>query len=193
MKKNLFLLLPLLLVSCKAVPGGSGITLEERLQNPLFAEIYYDILLDRMVELDIQDDPILKDADKAKIVEDTRRDALAKAKAANTKQREGMMGNFISVAEETKGEALFVDATLYVGPTFESNPGPSVHVLLTTVVDPREGTFPDETSIDLGPLESPFGSQAMAVPPMEDASKYRTVVLWDTKLERIHGFAQMSR
>ncbi|MEK7591434.1 MAG: DM13 domain-containing protein [Patescibacteria group bacterium] len=192
MKKALFLF-PLLLVACKGTPPGSGISLEQRLENPLFAEVYYDVLLDRMVELDIQDDPILKDEDKAEIVEDTRRNALAKAKVANTKQREGMMGNFVPITEETKGEALFVDSTLYFGPTFEANPGPSVHVLLTTVVDPREGTFPDETVIDIGPLESPFGAQAIMVPAMEDASKYRTVVLWDTELERIHGFAQLSK
>jgi len=193
MKKLLSLTPVLLLLSACTSGPPQGMSLEERLKNHLFAEAYYDTLLDRMVELDIQDDPLLEDSGKASIVENTRRDALAKAKEATRKQREGLAGNFVPAKEQTGGEVLYVDNSLHFGPTFDTYPGPSLHVLLTTIVDPREGTFPDDTAIDLGEIQSPLGAQIIPVPEMEDTAKYRTVVLWDTKLERLYGFAQLSK
>ena len=168
-------------------------TLEQQLANPLYAEQYYDILLDRMVELDIQDDPLMQDASKAALVDNTRLDALKKAKEATQRQREGTIGQFIGASEEVRGEALYVDNMLYFGPTFETYPGPELHVFLSTVVDPRDVAFPDDTSMDLGRVESAFGAQSMAVPEVENPLLYRTVALWDTKLERLYGFAQLAQ
>ncbi len=192
MKKSIiFCLGTLLLAGC----GSSRISaqLQERLKNPLYAEQYYDLLLDRMVDLKIKEDPMLKNAKKAKVVEDTRLAALMQTREANTAQRQGTIGNLISSSEEVGGEVLLTDSSLYLGPTFETYPGPSLHVLITTVVDPREGTFPDPTSIDLGAIEDPFGAQTLAVPTLENLTAYRTVVIWDTKLERLYGFAQLSK
>ena len=179
-------------LSACAAPNGT-MTLEQQLANPLYAEQYYDILLDRMVELDIQDDPLMQDANKAALVEDTRLEALKKAKEATQRQREGALGVFIGVKEEVRGEALYVGNMLYVGPTFETYPGPELHVFLSTVVDPRDVEFPDDTSMDLGRVESAFGAQSMAVPEVENPLLYRTVALWDTKLERLYGFAQLAQ
>lgn len=191
MKKTIVLCLgSMLLAGCSP---ELSVQLQDRLKNPLYAEQYYDLLLDRMVDLKIREDPILKDSAKAAVIEDTRLSALMRTKEANTAQREGMLGAFISGVEEAHGEALLTESALYLGPTFETYPGPSLHVLLTTVVDPREGIFPDPTSVDLGAIEDPFGAQTFSVPKLENASAYRTVVIWDTKLERIYGFAQLAK
>src|SRR3989344_6722607 len=104
MKKLLSLTSVLLLLSACTGRPPQGMSLEERLKNHLFAEAYYDTLLDRMVELDIQDDPLLEDSGKASIVENTRRDALAKAKEATRKQREGLVGSFVPAKEQAGGE-----------------------------------------------------------------------------------------
>lgn len=167
-------------------------TLDAHLKNPLFAEWYYEELVQRMVELEIKQDPLLQDASKKAIADSTRKDALQKAKEASKKQLQGMFGSFISVLEYVKGEALYLDDHVYFGPDFSSTAGISVHVFLTTTVDPRDVAFPDETAIDLGPLESPYQSGTYDVPPVEDPLLYRTMVLFDTSLGRIHGFAQLS-
>lgn len=191
MKKTIILFLgSMLLAGCSP---ELSVQLQDRLENPLYAEQYYDLLLDRMVDLKIKEDPILKDSAKAKVVEDTRLDALMRTKKANTAQREGMIGAFVSGAEEAHGEVLLTESALYLGPTFETYPGPSLHVLLTTVVDPRDGVFPDPTSVDLGAIEDPFGPQTFAVPKLENSIAYRTVAIWDTELERLYGFAQLAK
>ena len=51
--------------------------------------------------------------------------------------------------------------------------------------------FPDETAVDLGRLESAYGAQHYAVPPLDYANQLRTAVLYDRELKRIHGFAQL--
>jgi len=181
----------LLLGACSE--SGKSLTLETRLQNPLFAERYAETMVDLMVELEIQSDPLLEDESKKKIVDDTRRKWLKIGRDARKKQREGTAGHFIGTKEYTQGEALYVDNTLYLSTLFEAAPGPSLHLFLTAVVDPRDVEFPDETGIDLGRLESPYGAQQYNVPPVENPLLYRTVVLWDTKLERMYGFAQLGK
>jgi hypothetical protein len=184
--------LSLLLASCTSAPPKQ-ITLEERLQNPLFAEQYGDLLVESLVELEIQNDPLLEDTGKKDRADDARREALDIAKEATKKQRDGTIGNFVPVAEFAKGEVLYLENTLYFGPTFEVVPGPDLWIYLTTLVDPRETAFPDETSIEVAGLESPYGDQWYPVKNIEDPLLYRTVVLFDRDLERIHGFAQLSK
>lgn len=190
--KRLLIVLPLLLAAC----AKESVTepLQSRVQNPLYAERYYDTLVDRMVELDIQNDPLLEDDGKRSLVHRTRLDALEKAKDATRKQHEGTMGTMIGIKEFARGEVLFLDSTLYLSPDFETAPGPELHMLLTTVVDPRDTpVFPDPTSKDLGRIESAYGAQAYAVPPVEKPTLYRTLVLYDTKLGRIYSFAQLEK
>ena len=61
------------------------------------------------------------------------------------------------------------------------------------LVDPRDVVFPDITSIDLGRIDYPYGAMSLPVHAKADAAKnLRSVVLWDAKLKRLHGFAQLS-
>ena len=67
-----------------------------------------------------------------------------------------------------------------------------MHLFLSESVDPRDIEFPDDSSVDLGPILSPYGAQRYAVPTTDPPQRYRTAVLWDMKLERLYGFAQLS-
>ncbi len=183
----------LLLTGCRSSTTDGTASLEERLKNPLYGERYAEELVDRMVEFKIQDDPILEDEKKAGIIEKTRKEWLEKGATARQKQNEGFRGQLITMKEYTRGEVLYADNTLYTGTLFTTAPGPNLHFHLTTVVDPRDVEFPDETAIDIGVLYSAYGAQTFSVPPVEDPQQYRTVVLWDNDLERLYGFAQLSK
>lgn len=191
MKRALFL--AILLTSC--VPqqtGGPTETLGRRLQNPLFAERYYEDLVQRMVELEIGEHAILSDPKKKQMADAARRKGLQQSREAEQKQLKGIYGSFVNAEENTTGNVLYVDDMLYMDPVFETFPGVDLRVYLSTIVDPRDVQFPDETALDLGRLESPYGAQQYRVPEVDNMLKYRTVVLFDDGLERIHGFAQIS-
>lgn len=192
MRKNLFLLAPLLaLAACTRSPDPS---FQSRLGNPLFAEQYYSELVDHFVNLQIRSDPSMKDEAKKRAADDAREDALAKAQAATTKVNEGILGNFMSVQENTKGTTLIVDGMLYFGTDFEVVPGGDMHVYITSLVDPRNGSggvFPDATAVDVGLLKSAYGTQEYVVPEDKRESRNLTVALWDKMLNRLHGFAQL--
>lgn len=182
----------LLLAACSS--QATEITsLEDRLTNPLFTERYAEELVDRMVEFKIQGDPILEDEDKAEAIEDARKKWLEIARNARKRQREGFIGFLITVKEPVKGEVLYVDNTLYTDTTFTVAPGPNVHIYISTVVDPRDVEFPDESAIDIGKLQSAYGAQRYSVPLVEEPQLYRSVVLWDKDLERLYGFAQVNK
>ncbi|MBI1934776.1 hypothetical protein HYS30_03875, partial [Candidatus Peregrinibacteria bacterium] len=91
-----------------------------------------------------------------------------------------------------RGMALLSGNTLYLSPDFEGTPGISLHLFLTTVVDPRDVKFPDADVVDLGPLKSAYGAQAFPATLPLNPILYRTAVLWDTALERLIAFAQLS-
>lgn len=193
MKKPLFTLTlsTLLLAGCSS--ATEEMSLEQRLENPLYAERYAEEIVDRMVEYKIQNDPILEDEQKAAIIEETRKKWLEVGRDARTKQREGFTGFVTSINEPAKGELLYMGNILYTDTTFDVAPGPDLHFYITTIVDPRDTEFPDETAVDLGQLRSSYGAQKYSVPPVEDPQIYRTVVLWDNALERLYGFAQISK
>lgn len=188
-----FLCLGLVLTACSRSPESyRSDALEEHLQNPLFAEHYFEALVQRMVEIVIRQDPILDDDQTKTIVDQIRREGLEKVKQATQTQLKGTYGEWIPASEWAKGEALYVNDILYFGPEFRSDPGPSLHVFLTTVVDPRMESFPDESARDLGQIQSTFGDQSYFVPNVDNPALYRTVVLFDTVLRRIYAFAQLS-
>jgi len=193
MKKALSssILSALVLAGCTASDGE--ISLEQNLQNPLYAERYAEVLVDRIVELKIQNDPILEDDTKAALIEEVRKEWLEVGRDARKKQREGFSGFLISINETTRGELLYVDNTLYTDTLFEVSPGPDLHLYISTIVDPRDVEFPDDTAIDLGQLRSAYGAQKYSVPVVDDPQLYRTVVVWDNKLERLFGFAQIGK
>jgi hypothetical protein len=190
----LFLVTALLLAGCSTQQLSDA--LKQNLENPLYAERYYEDLVDQMVDLEIAEpDMREKDADKASLVERTKNDALAKAKEQARKRLEGKSGRFIEVNEIVEGVALLLNNTLYISSDFLAFPGPSVHVYLTTAVDPRDASFPDSTAVDLGLIQSPYGAQTYALPSNlpQDAMQYRTVVIYDDQLKRIYSFAQLAR
>ncbi len=169
------------------------LTLEDQLRNPLFAERYAESVVDRLVELEIVKDPIVEDSAKKAYLDTERKKWLEISRNARQVQREGMEGNIISINNFAKGDLLYVHNQLHFGTLFEIDPLPSLHVYLTTVVDPRDVTFPDDTAMDLGLLRSAYGTQTYAVPSVDNPLLYRTVVLWDTELGKMHSFAQLSK
>ena len=189
MKKLLLVAILPALAAC----SRQSAALDDHLENPLFAERYAEELVEHMVELTIQNDPLLQDERRKEIADDARRQWFDRARLARQKQREGVQGVFLPMKTFVTGDALYVDDTLYIGTTFDVTPGPALHLFLTTAVDPRDVPFPDPAAFDLGVLRSPYGAQAYAVPRTESSLPYRTVVLFDTELERLHGFAQMSQ
>lgn len=193
MKKAYVLGGMLFLTACTTSPISTPTeTLDNRLQNPLFAERYYEDLVQRMVELEIGEHPVLSDPAKKRLADAARREGLKQSREAEQKQLKGTFGSFTDIEEFTTGNVLYVDNMLYTDPSFETHPGVHLRLYLTTVVDPRDSAFPDETAMDIGRLESPYGAQQYPVPEVDDMLKYRTVVLFDDGLERLHGFAQLS-
>ncbi len=160
--------------------------------NPLTASRYGDELADRLADLIIESDPVIQEPGMADYVTGKISDAKSIAAEARLLQDRGMMGALIGEKQSVIGYALYVDDVLYFSSDFETDPGPSLHVFLSTVVDPRDATFPDETAIDLGEIQTPYGPTAYDVPHQEEPELLRTLVLFDTKLERLYGFSQLS-
>ena len=162
------------------------------LSNPLFAERYAEDMVDRMAAIEIYKEDIIEDEDKKKIIDSTKDEWLDVARKARSNQRDGMLGSLLSIKEEVVGEVLLTKEALHFGPYFKTVAGPSLHVFVTTVVDPRDIEFPDETSIDLGLLKNPIGAQSYKVTGITKLTDYRTVVVWDTSLDRLYGFSQLN-
>lgn len=178
----------LLLTACAQ---GTRADLRMHLENPLYAEQYYDELVDNMVNMELQNDPLVKDPAMKELIEETRVEALRLSNEADEKQNKGLIGTIMSDFGYAQGEALLLDSTLYLSATFSTIPGPELHVYLTTVVDPRDGTFPDETAIDAGMIQNVYGDQSYELPEGEQTENVRTFVLWDARLKRMYGFAQL--
>lgn len=184
----------LLLAACGRPPVPVSVSLQERLANPLYAEYYYDDLVERLVDLDIQNDPSLDDAAVKNASDAARRDGLQAAKAATKKQAEGMEGVFIPAKDYASGEVLLVDNMLFFHPQFIATASPDTRVYLSEAIDPRDAEFPDATALEVSPLQSPYGDQSYTLPvvtPDGEQPPYRSVVLWDEALKRIVGFAQL--
>lgn len=181
---------PLLLLGCKAAYQADA---EALLENPLYMEIYAEQMVDTMVGFEIYEDPIVEDEDKKKIIDETKEYWFALAKKSRADQRKGSKGGLISMKQYTEGEVLYKDGFVHLGPTFVATPGPDLHIYLTTAIDPRDVQFPDESAIDLGVIAVPYGAQSFIIPKkLENPLAYRTVVIWDNKLDRLYGFAQLS-
>ena len=191
--RSIALLAPLFLVAC----NGNSLNQnhEALLNNPLYLEQYSEQLVDTMVNLEVYGDPLIEDESKKKIADDSKKYWLAEAKKSRKAQRQSSKGSFIMIKEYVAGEVMLTKdgSAVHFGPTFTVTPGPSVHVVLTTAVDPRDVEFPDESAIDIGEVLMPYGAQSYYLTEkVADPIKYRTVVLWDSKLNRLYGFAQIS-
>lgn len=193
MKKTFIASLALLTLTACQNNTGNEQSLSYLLENPLFAERYSEAMVDTMVEFEIYEDPIIEDEEKMKIIDKTKEKWLKVAQQSRVDQRNGSKGSFTPINEFTAGEVLFTDGKVYLAPDFASVPGPSVHFFLSTVVDPRDSDFPDESAIDLGVMRSNLGTGRYDVEvEIDDPIKYRSLVLFDTELERLYGFAQIS-
>ena len=193
--RSIALIAPLLLVAC-ATNGESGQNQQALLKNPLYLELYSEQMVDTMVNLEIYEDPLLEDAVKKDIADSTKKYWLAEAKKSRKAQRRSSKGSLITMKEYGAGEVMFTkDGTaVHFGPAFVSTPGPSLHAFLSVTVDPRDVEFPDISAIDLGEVNVPYGAQTFMLKDKKpkDPIKYRTRVLWDTKLGRLYSFAQLS-
>ncbi len=191
--KKFFLLaiFPLLLAGCAG--SSANVSLQQQMRNPLFAERYWEEMVDRMASLQINKDPAAQQKQTGSLVDAARLDALQKAQAATNQKKQGALGSFLSAKEQVDGQALLLGKTLYLSTDFVSYPGPSLHLYITAAVDPRDHAFPDPNAKDLGLLASPYGAQSYAIDDDMQAAGYRTVVLWDTQIKRLYAFAQLAK
>ena len=193
MKKR-FLVLPLLLLTGCSPTVKQSASLEQYLNNPLYAKQFYTELTDEMVNIEIREPDTLKDKHEASLIRNTKDHSLNLAQLETQKMNSGTTGNFVQVKQSTQGTVLLTQQGLFFGTDFTVEPGPSLHVYLTNAVDPRDVAFPDPSAKDIGLIASPYGAQsyALALTP-DELKKYRTVVLLDRELNRIYGFAQLSK
>ena len=189
MKNILLVSIALLLTACSS--GTQSASVKELLDNPLFAERYSEDVVLALTELEIQQSPLLEDESTKKYVDRERAAWLKKAKSARTAQREGTSGIWIPVESFARGEVLFLDSQIHLGPGFEVTTTPGLHLYLTSALDPRDEEFPDSTSIDLGAIKSPYGAQSYKAPKAKPGFPLRTIVLWDPKLKQLVAFAQL--
>lgn len=193
--RSIALIAPLLLVACNSNNDLQAQSRDTLLKNPLYLELYSEQLVDTMVNLEVYGDPLIEDEAKKKIADTTKEYWLAESKKARKAQRQSSKGELITMKEYVTGEVMFTKdgSAVHFGPTFTSTPGPSVHAFISSTIDPRDVEFPDPTAIDLGEILIPYGAQSFYPEQrIVDAMKYRTIVIWDTKLERLYGFAQIS-
>lgn len=180
----------LLLGACGA--NSADVSLTELLKNPLYAEQYYDSRTDHMVNLVMQNDPLAKDETTKDVIEKYRVESLRQATKATQEQSRGVGGAILSDFSYGRGEALLLDNTLYIGPDFDIVPGPDMRVYVSTAVDPREGTFPDESALELGVLKTAFGAHSYVLPESDPPrTDLRSVVFYDRRFKRIYAFAQL--
>jgi len=178
----------ILLGGCTA---GKGTSIAEQNRNPLTASRYGDELADRMASIVIGKDPVADDAGTRKAIDEAITNGKELSATARMRQSEGMLGGFIGMKQGVYGFGLLLGTTFYTSSDFASDPGIDLHLYLTTVVDPRDIQFPDPTALDLGPLQSVYGAQEYTLE--EDSAGMRTAVIWDRRLKRLYGFAQLSK
>jgi hypothetical protein len=194
--------IPLLALTALLAACGNAVGLPERdtslqdqLKNPLYAEFYYDDLTEQLVDLALQENPILEKPGIRATVDRARTRSLEHANLAERAQDQGRRGSFISDRGVASGDALLLDDVLYFGPTFDAAPGPALSVYLTTAIDPRDAAFPGADAVRLGGIKDQYGAQAYAVPeghPRAGTGALRTAVLWDDDLGLLYGFAQLT-
>lgn len=178
--------------------AGCGGALEraDLFENPLYQKYYYQDLANHMAEYSIQNDPMLKDAEKKGVVDNARTRALEHIAHADSLINAGRKGAFMSDTDYAAGTALLAGRTLHFSQDFNVYPGPSLRVYVSSMLDPRGESgstvlFPNDASADLGPLQTPYMAQSYALPDGTDADSIRSVAIWDARLQRLFGFAQI--
>lgn len=174
-----------------ALAGCAGTT-DNRSQNRLLRIQRAEELADTLANIIIEQDPITKDPATMEMI--TKEIARAKQALAaeQSAQSTAMSGPFLSMQESVQGWALMQDGALHLSSDFHSRPGIDLRIYLTTAVDPRDVTFPDVSAVDLGSIDYPYGPLILQIPSGSATEKLRTAVVWDARLKRLHGFAQLS-
>jgi hypothetical protein len=190
------LLLPLslilLLAGCARQDiGQANVRWENLMQNPLYADQYWLDMVNSMVEMQLQEPDLAKNKTLLATVDEVRRNALLREQAESRKRREGKEGSFIQVKGFAEGRVLLRGTTLSFSPDFSTVPGPNLRIYLSPSLDPRDAAFPDKGSVNVGRLESPYGAQEYLLSEKTDTQPLRTAVLYDPKLDRMYGFAQL--
>ncbi len=172
--------------------SGAKSTISSHNQNPLTASRYGDELADALANLVINEDPITKDETMMKVINQQIGEAKKIAADAREMLSEAMQGALIPIQSDAHGFAAYLHDQLFLSSDFSVEPGINLHVYLTQAVDPRDVVFPDTTAIDLGEIQGVYGAQTYQVPHQARPELYRTVVLWDIVLKRLHAFTQLS-
>lgn len=190
-KHSLLFVGALLLTACNAEHFSAD--LESHLKNPLYAERYYEDRMTHMANLIIQNDSLLEDASMKDAIDDLRLESQENAQKANALQDKGRKGSIMSDDDYARGEALLMGNTLFFSPDFIAVPSMDLRVYLSNMTDPRDGEFPDETTVEIGQLKNAYGEQSYNVPNDEEGNppSFVTMVLWDAEFKRIYGFAQL--
>ena len=191
--RTMFIVLATASLALAGCGGSFNTSIELENENPLVASRYGDELADAAANLIIQNDPIMKEPG----MQEQINKEIVRGKQIGQDARErmsmGMQGAIIPLNDNVAGTALYLDDVLYFSSDFYCRPGVTVHVYLTTVVDPRDGTFPDATAIDLGPLQYNFGAQRYAVPHQSKPELMRSLAIYDKTLKRLYALSQLSK
>ncbi len=161
--------------------------------NPVAAEEAATALGQVYVGMIVNEKAELQKNDLFDEVDRMRAEAGAAIEAATRERKNGLLGQFIPFKQYTAGVVVVrpKDGIIFTGTTFESDPGPDLHLYASVVSDPREGVFPDESAKDLGLMGFTYGPQTMTFDATLWNDDFRTLIIYDAKLKRVYGFAQV--
>jgi hypothetical protein len=163
------------------------------MDNPLFAERYWADIVEHMADFIRSGHALYKDPVTAAVIDAQKNRATARLTEVRKKKEAGLTGSFAKEIDDILGSVLLLNGTVYFGTDFLAYPEPDQHVYVTTITDPRETSFPDATSVDLGELESPYGAQQYVIPAERVDPRFRTVVLYDRQFKTILAIAQLGQ
>jgi hypothetical protein len=191
MRKTPFLVTGCALLALAGCARPSDVTSREMLlSNPLYAISAHDETITAITDLQITTDKT-QSGSLVDTMEKAKEREFSLSRAAKQQRDAGLFGAIIPVTGSAAGDVLVGTDRLWTGPDFYITPGMDVHVYLSGLVDPRDTPFPSLSDIDLGTLPSTFGPLTIAVPPT--TIDVRSVVFWDATLNKLLGFAQVSR
>jgi hypothetical protein len=185
-------LLSLLLALPLAACTSSGLVPDPalHLQNPYVRYAEEAAVVDGLTSIEILPLAARLTTEQRQALAVRKAEAIRRTEEAQALIDTGRRGAFVPAQLEVTGRVALLGDVLYVGPDFFSPGGVDVRLMLTTVVDPRDGAFPDETAMDVGAL--PYVSGAWSLPvALPEGHQFRTVVLYDRALGIVQGFAQI--
>lgn len=180
-----------ILTGCTVQIPTDNVALQQRLENPLFAERYSEDLNDRLVYIQINDEAINTNDDLMKTIDATKDKWQKVSDDASQKRFEGKYApfNFLSNTDFVQGSALYYNGVLYLSSDLDIRATEDVSLYVSSKPDPRIGEFPSAEDTFVTVLESPFGAQRYETPIDPDAIK--SFVLYDPMLKRIMSFGQV--